>query len=193
MGLFTWSLAGDEIATLRDSLVSALSPVKPLLFWMNHLLVAPCLPLDELGGAPASWSTLPVSGPGRSGRTRVVSIRCSGPPSVKTSSPSSGSCRSGPIGWITSGNSWRCSAVRVQWHCLPIPAGPPAGDARDRQHLLNTPKEHFLVWLVDLVPHGFPSGAASTGRPARDTVSSQRVATIRDPALRPKKIDHSVN
>ena len=47
--LATWSLAGDELATLRDSLDPSFSPVKQLLFWLNHLLVAPVMPLDELG------------------------------------------------------------------------------------------------------------------------------------------------
>lgn len=47
--LTAWGLAGDELATLRDSLDPALSPVKQLGFWLNHLLVAPFMPLDELG------------------------------------------------------------------------------------------------------------------------------------------------
>lgn len=44
-----WGLAGDELATLRDSLKPELWGPKELLFWMNHLLVQPFLPLDELG------------------------------------------------------------------------------------------------------------------------------------------------
>lgn len=47
--LTTWSLAGDELATLRDSLDPLLLPVKQLLFWLNHFVVAPFLPFDELG------------------------------------------------------------------------------------------------------------------------------------------------
>jgi len=45
-----WSFDGDEMNTLRDSLAppDILNP-KPLLFLLNHYLIAPWLPLDELG------------------------------------------------------------------------------------------------------------------------------------------------
>lgn len=48
--LGAWPLAGDEIFTLRDSLTGySLSGPKPLLFFLNHYLVAPWHALDEVG------------------------------------------------------------------------------------------------------------------------------------------------
>lgn len=45
-----WGLEGDEIFTLRDSLAAAwLSGPKPLIFFLNHHLIAPWRILDELG------------------------------------------------------------------------------------------------------------------------------------------------
>ena len=44
-----WGFEGDEIFTLRDSLNPSLSNPRPLLYFLNHYLVAPLLPLDELG------------------------------------------------------------------------------------------------------------------------------------------------
>lgn len=48
--LSEWSFNGDEMNTLRDSIQSSgLRSPKPLLFLLNHYLVAPLLPLDEFG------------------------------------------------------------------------------------------------------------------------------------------------
>jgi mannosyltransferase len=44
-----WSLDSDEVFMLRDSLEPSLSNPRPLLYYLNHFLVAPFLPLDELG------------------------------------------------------------------------------------------------------------------------------------------------
>jgi hypothetical protein len=45
-----WSLEGDEIYTLRDSLTTVwLSGSRPLLFFLNHHLIVPWTHLDELG------------------------------------------------------------------------------------------------------------------------------------------------
>jgi uncharacterized membrane protein len=44
-----WTLEGDEIFTLRDSLNPRLGNSRPLLYFMNHYLVSPLVPLDELG------------------------------------------------------------------------------------------------------------------------------------------------
>lgn len=45
-----WSLEGDELNTLRDSLVtSGLHGTRPLLFFLNYHLIAPWHPLDEVG------------------------------------------------------------------------------------------------------------------------------------------------
>lgn len=48
--LADWSLAGDEMYTLGDSLSPGFSLVaKPLLFWLNHLLIGPTVGFDEFG------------------------------------------------------------------------------------------------------------------------------------------------
>jgi len=44
-----WGFEGDEIFTLRDSLNPSLSNPRPLLYFLNHYLVRPLVPLDELG------------------------------------------------------------------------------------------------------------------------------------------------
>ncbi len=44
-----WSFEGDEIFTLRDSLHPRFSNPRPLLYFLNHYLVSPMVPLDELG------------------------------------------------------------------------------------------------------------------------------------------------
>jgi hypothetical protein len=44
-----WTLEGDEIFTLRDSLVPRLSNPRPLFYLLNHYLVLPFRPLDEFG------------------------------------------------------------------------------------------------------------------------------------------------
>jgi hypothetical protein len=44
-----WSLEGDEIFTLRDSLHPRLTNARPLLYLLNYYLVRPLVPLDELG------------------------------------------------------------------------------------------------------------------------------------------------
>lgn len=48
--LGSWPLFGDEYYTLRDSVDVVLSlTTRPLLFWLNHHVVQPFVPLDELG------------------------------------------------------------------------------------------------------------------------------------------------
>ena len=48
--LDAWSLSGDELFTLRDSLAPDGELLwRPLLFWIHHWLVAPFMELDELG------------------------------------------------------------------------------------------------------------------------------------------------
>jgi dolichyl-phosphate-mannose-protein mannosyltransferase len=47
--LGNWSLDSDEVWMLRDSLDPSLSNPRPLLYFMNHYLVQPFMPLDELG------------------------------------------------------------------------------------------------------------------------------------------------
>jgi 4-amino-4-deoxy-L-arabinose transferase-like glycosyltransferase len=44
-----WSFADDEIFTLRDSLSPKLDNPRPLLYFLNYLVVRPLMPLDELG------------------------------------------------------------------------------------------------------------------------------------------------
>lgn len=44
-----WSFDSDETFMLRDSLRPHLTNPRPLLYFLNHYLVAPLLPLDELG------------------------------------------------------------------------------------------------------------------------------------------------
>lgn len=49
-GLASWPLFGDEFFTLRDSTGFEFDLLgRPLLFWLNHHLVQPFLPMDELG------------------------------------------------------------------------------------------------------------------------------------------------
>lgn len=48
--LTSWPLFGDEFFTLADSASFSFSLTqRPLLYWMNHTLVQPMMPLDELG------------------------------------------------------------------------------------------------------------------------------------------------
>lgn len=47
--LGNWSLDSDEVFLLRDSLDPSLSNARPLLYFLNHYLVAPLAPLDEFG------------------------------------------------------------------------------------------------------------------------------------------------
>jgi hypothetical protein len=47
--LGSWGFEGDEIFTLRDSLTPKLTNPRPLLYFLNHYLVLPLVPLDELG------------------------------------------------------------------------------------------------------------------------------------------------
>lgn len=44
-----WSLEGDEIFTLRDSLKPHFDNPRPLVYLLNYYLVRPFLPLDEFG------------------------------------------------------------------------------------------------------------------------------------------------
>lgn len=47
--LGNWSLDSDEVFMLRDSLSPSLSNPRPLLYFLNHYLVSPLVPLDEFG------------------------------------------------------------------------------------------------------------------------------------------------
>ena len=47
--LGNWSLDSDEIFMLRDSLNPGLGNPRPLLYFLNHYLVGPLVPLDEFG------------------------------------------------------------------------------------------------------------------------------------------------
>jgi uncharacterized membrane protein len=47
--LGSWGLDSDETFTLRDSLRPRLDNPRPLLYYLNHYLVQPLMPLDELG------------------------------------------------------------------------------------------------------------------------------------------------
>jgi uncharacterized membrane protein len=47
--LGNWSLDSDEVFMLRDSLNPSLSNPRPLLYFLNHYLVGPLVPLDEFG------------------------------------------------------------------------------------------------------------------------------------------------
>ena len=47
--LGNWSLDSDEIFMLRDSLGPSLGNPRPLLYFLNHYLVGPLVPLDEFG------------------------------------------------------------------------------------------------------------------------------------------------
>ena len=47
--LADWSIEADEVFMLRDSLHPSLRNPRPLLYFLNHYLVAPFRPLDELG------------------------------------------------------------------------------------------------------------------------------------------------
>ena len=44
-----WSLDSDEVFMLRDSLDPQLSNPRPLLYFLNHYVVGPLVPLDEFG------------------------------------------------------------------------------------------------------------------------------------------------
>jgi hypothetical protein len=58
-----WTLEGDEIYTLRDSLRPSFANPRPLLFLLNHYLVARIIPLNEFGLRliPALAGTLSVA------------------------------------------------------------------------------------------------------------------------------------
>lgn len=47
--LGSWGFDSDETFTLRDSLVPRLDNPRPLLYYLNHYLIQPLMPLDELG------------------------------------------------------------------------------------------------------------------------------------------------
>jgi mannosyltransferase len=47
--LGNWSLDSDEVFMLRDSLNPGLGNPRPLLYFLNHYLVGPLVPLDEFG------------------------------------------------------------------------------------------------------------------------------------------------
>jgi mannosyltransferase len=47
--LGNWSLDSDEVFMLRDSLNPSLGNPRPLLYFLNHYLVGPLVPLDEFG------------------------------------------------------------------------------------------------------------------------------------------------
>ncbi len=57
-----WGFEGDEIFTLRDSLQPKLTNPRPLIYFLNHFLVRPLLPLDELGLRilPAAFGVLAI-------------------------------------------------------------------------------------------------------------------------------------
>jgi hypothetical protein len=44
-----WGFDSDEIFMLRDSITPRLTNPRPLLYYLNHYVVAPLLPLDEFG------------------------------------------------------------------------------------------------------------------------------------------------
>jgi len=44
-----WGFADDEVFTHRDSLSPSFDNPRPLLFFLNYLLIRPIVPLDELG------------------------------------------------------------------------------------------------------------------------------------------------
>lgn len=44
-----WGFDSDEIFMLRDSIAPRLTNPRPLLYFLNHYLIAPVLPLDEFG------------------------------------------------------------------------------------------------------------------------------------------------
>jgi Dolichyl-phosphate-mannose-protein mannosyltransferase len=44
-----WSLDSDEVFLLRDSINVRFTNPRPLLYFLNHYLIAPVLPLDEFG------------------------------------------------------------------------------------------------------------------------------------------------
>jgi mannosyltransferase len=44
-----WSLDSDEVFMLRDSLEPSVLNPRPLLYFLNHYLVSPFMPLDEFG------------------------------------------------------------------------------------------------------------------------------------------------
>src|SRR5918995_5093432 len=47
--LADWSIESDEVFMLRDSLNPTLRNPRPLLYFLNHYVVAPFVPLNELG------------------------------------------------------------------------------------------------------------------------------------------------
>lgn len=47
--LGSWSIDGDEIHTLQDSIILNPGNPRPLLYLLNHYVVRPFLPLDEFG------------------------------------------------------------------------------------------------------------------------------------------------
>ncbi len=59
-----WGFDSDEIFMLRDSLHVRLTNPRPLLYFLNHYLVAPLLPLDEFGLRllPAVFGLLAIPG-----------------------------------------------------------------------------------------------------------------------------------
>ncbi len=47
--LGSWSMESDEVFMLRDSLALSLRNPRPLMYFLNHYVVYPFLPLDEFG------------------------------------------------------------------------------------------------------------------------------------------------
>src|SRR5215217_9422719 len=47
--LADWSIESDEVFMLRDSLHPTLRNPRPLLYFLNHYVVAPFVPLNEFG------------------------------------------------------------------------------------------------------------------------------------------------
>jgi mannosyltransferase len=47
--LGNWSLDSDEVFMLRDSIEPSITNPRPLLYFLNHWLVQPLVPLDEFG------------------------------------------------------------------------------------------------------------------------------------------------
>ena len=47
--LGNWSFESDEVFMLRDSLHPAIRNPRPLLYFLNHYVIAPFIPLDEFG------------------------------------------------------------------------------------------------------------------------------------------------
>lgn len=75
VGLSRWPLWGDEFFTLRDTSAFSFSLLRrPLLFWLNHYLVLPFLPLDATSARllPALFGVAGVGVVAEAGR-RLVS------------------------------------------------------------------------------------------------------------------------